>query len=323
MSRSPSAGRTAIREDAFLFPSGDARLVGIVSMPASDADDATRRPRLGVLIAVGGPQYRVGSHRQFVLLARALAARGFATMRFDFAGMGDSDGVERPFTEHDDDLRAAIDAFATRVPSVSDVAIWGLCDAASAALMYAPRDPRVRHLVLLNPWVRSDSGLARTQLRHYYTRRLADGAFWRDLVRGRVGVLRAVKGLLATIVAARGAARADAPEDDATLDFRARMARGWRRFRGDILLICSGDDLTAREFVDHAARDAEWSGLLDERRVARCNVPDADHTFSRAAWRDRVAEQTADWLARRIPPAPADRPTTGDADRDGRTRVAA
>ncbi len=282
-----------------------------------------------MLIVVGGPQYRVGSHRQFVLLARALAARGFAAMRFDCAGMGDSDGVERPFTERDADIRAAIDAFTARVPSVDEVAIWGLCDAASAALMYAPRDPRVRHLVLLNPWVRSDAGLARTQLKHYYTSRLVDPTFWRDLVGGRIGVWRAVRGLLATIVAARrvragrGDDEANGSSDDAALDFRTRMARGWRRFRGDILLICSGDDLTAREFVDHATRDAEWAGLLDERRVARCDVAGADHTFSRAAWRDRVAELTAEWLSRRIAPPTADRRATGDADRDGRTRVPA
>lgn len=316
-----AAGRAAdaYREDAFLFASGDASLVGIVTAPQPGPDDAVPCARLGVLIVVGGPQYRVGSHRQFVLLARALATRGFAAMRFDCSGMGDSDGVERAFTDRDADIRAAIDAFTAHVPTVDEIAIWGLCDAASAALLYAPHDPRVRHLVLLNPWVRSDAGLARTHLKHYYTSRLADRSFWLDLVRGRIGVLRALKGFATTLFAARGAASAG--DEDEGLGFQARMARGWKRFRGDILLICSGDDLTAREFVDHAARDAAWTGLLDERRVARCELADADHTFSRAEWRDRVAEQTADWLLRRIAPPP-DRHATDDT-RGGRTRVAA
>jgi len=64
-----------------------------------------------VLIIVGGPQYRVGSHRQFVLLARHLAAQGIPVMRFDVRGMGDSKGKPRNFGQLDDDLRAATDCF--------------------------------------------------------------------------------------------------------------------------------------------------------------------------------------------------------------------
>ena len=328
------------RETAFLFPSRAFDLLGIVTLPAcrpgasphgaevaAEAPDAPAAS-LGVLIVVGGPQYRVGSHRQFVLLARALARRGFAVMRFDCSGMGDSGGAEQAFTDRDDDIRAAIDAFVQQVPSVRAVALWGLCDAASAALLYAPRDPRVAHLVILNPWVRSAAGLARTHLKHYYTSRLADRAFWTDLLRGRVGVLRALKGLVATVVAARSRSRrsfdaeADARDDveakraatgvgagpaDDSADFATRMAHGWRRFGGDILLIRSGDDLTAREFTDHAGADAAWAGLVDEARVARCDLPDADHTFSRAHWRDRVAELSGDWLLQRADARPARR----------------
>jgi alpha/beta superfamily hydrolase len=48
-----------------------------------------------VLVIVGGPQYRAGSHRQFTLLARSLAEQGFAVLRFDYRGMGDSTGAMR------------------------------------------------------------------------------------------------------------------------------------------------------------------------------------------------------------------------------------
>ncbi len=302
-------------ETALLFEASDARLVGIVTTPASHAPS-----RLGVLIVVGGPQYRVGSHRQFVHLARALAARGYATMRFDCSGMGDSTGAARPFTERDRDIRAAIDAFIETAPGVAEIAIWGLCDAASAALFYAPQDARVRKLVLLNPWVRSDGGLARTHLKHYYTARLFDREFWRKLLGGEVGIGRALRGLGSTLMRAlaespRAADRGSGDGSNASdpaLGFQARMARGWKRFRGDILLICSGDDLTAREFVDHAASDAEWKGLVEQLRVTRCDFADADHTFSQAEWRDRVATWTADWLAdaahmRNKPVTPASR----------------
>lgn len=283
-------------ESAFVFDTRGARLVGIVTMPAPVPGRVViPTASIGVLVVVGGPQYRVGSHRQFVLLARALAQRGYVVMRFDCTGMGDSGGSERAFTERDGDLRAAIDTLMERHPTLTGVAIWGLCDAASAALMYAPSDERVRQLVLLNPWVRSDAGLARTHLKHYYGSRLADRAFWGNLLRGRVGVFRALKDFVSTLIASRRATH----DPDAGLGFQARMARGWKRFGGDILLICSGDDLTAREFIDHAATDAEWAGLLGQPRVSRGELADADHTFSRAAWRDRVAQMTADWLDER------------------------
>ena len=69
--------------------SGGRLLIGMLHRPESA--DARR----AVVVLVGGPQYRVGSHRQFVLLARELCRRGIAVLRFDFSGMGDSDGEHR------------------------------------------------------------------------------------------------------------------------------------------------------------------------------------------------------------------------------------
>ena len=55
-------------------------MLGIVSLPAPDAP----QQNTGVVIVVGGAQYRVGSHRQFVQMARLLAAAGYPVLRFDF-----------------------------------------------------------------------------------------------------------------------------------------------------------------------------------------------------------------------------------------------
>ena len=145
----------AFREEAVVFECEGESLVGVLSLPAAPA---TR----GVLIVVGGPQYRVGSHRQFTLLARHLAAHGIPSLRFDYRGMGDSSGAVRSFEAVDADIRRAIDIFYERVSGLESVVIWGLCDAASAALFYAHRDARVGGLVLLNPWVRTPEGMART-----------------------------------------------------------------------------------------------------------------------------------------------------------------
>src|SRR5438067_13744952 len=132
-------------ERAVSFDCQGERLYGVVSLPAVPA---TR----GVLSVAGGPQYRAGSHRQFTLLARSLAARGIAAMRFDYRGMGDSEGQMRDFEQVQDDIRAALDCFCATVPGLQELALWGLCDGASAISFYAARDVRVRGVALLNPW---------------------------------------------------------------------------------------------------------------------------------------------------------------------------
>ena len=90
----------------------------------------------GVVIVVGGPQTRVGSHRLFVYLARALAAAGINVFRFDYTGAGDSEGNITDFTDIQNDIDAAISSFSQRNPSINELSLWGLCDAASAILLY-------------------------------------------------------------------------------------------------------------------------------------------------------------------------------------------
>jgi exosortase A-associated hydrolase 1 len=274
-------------ERALSFRCGDAALVGIASIPAAPCER-------GVLIVVGGPQYRVGSHRQFALLARHLAAHGIAAMRFDYRGMGDSEGEERDFESIQDDIRAALDAFVEAVPGLADVVLWGLCDGASAAAMYAPGDARVRGLVLLNPWVRTDDGVARTTLKHHYRDRLRDPAFWRKLARGQfdyAGSLASMLKLVRTAFAPR------APDQDAAASLPERMRQGLHGFKGDTLLVIGGADLTGREFCDVAGSTPAWKRLLAAPRVSWRRIEDADHTFSRRAWRDQVAEWTREWVA--------------------------
>ena len=55
-----------VRESVLQFDCAGESLIGIVSQPAAVP------LAVGIVIVVGGPQYRAGSHRQFTLLARDL-----------------------------------------------------------------------------------------------------------------------------------------------------------------------------------------------------------------------------------------------------------
>jgi uncharacterized protein len=276
-----------VKESVLSFACEGQPLVGILAEPDGAAAD------VGVLIIVGGPQYRAGSHRQFTLLARHLADSGFAALRFDYRSMGDSAGESRDFLGVDADIAAAIDALLATRPAIRRIALWGLCDGASAALLYlsSTRDPRIAGLCLLNPWVRSAATLAQAHVKHYYWRRLREKEFWLKLIRGGVG-MKALRTLKSNVRLARTAPAVDRGS------FQDRMAAGLRQHAGPALLILSGADYTAKEFCEHAGRSPAWQGLLQTGKLARLDLPEADHTFSDSPQARQVEHATQEWLAR-------------------------
>jgi exosortase A-associated hydrolase 1 len=260
---------------------------------------ASRGPQvgpLGVLIITGGPQYRIGSHRQFVLLARALAAAGVACFRFDLSGMGDAGGSKAEFTELDAEVAAARAAFAREVPALRGVVLLGLCDGASAALLHAVSAEAagglpVHGVVAINPWIRTARSRAAVEVRHHYGSRFVSWDFWRRLLTGKVDLGDALGGF------ARSTMQVLRRPSEPAAAYPERMAAGARALGGRVLWILSGNDLTAREFEQYAAASPAWRGLLEvEGDVVR--IDDADHTFSRAAWRARIAHAVVTWIAR-------------------------
>lgn len=291
---------TSAPEQPLWLPCGPEHLFAVLHPAAGDT---------GVLVVVGGPQYRAGSHRQFVMLARELAAGGFPVLRFDLRGMGDSTGQFPGFENCDADLRAAIDGFLAHLPQIQRVVLWGLCDGASAALLYLQRQPaeaRVAGLCLLNPWVRSAQTLAQARVKHYYRQRLADPAFWHKLLRGGVSWRAPLEWLRARMAARRG--RASAPA--ATLGFQQRMRLGLGGFRGSTLLALSGRDLTAQEFEQACAAEPEWQRALAGAKVRTLRFPKADHTFSELAAQQDLFDATLQWLREITSPT---RPSRGRA----------
>jgi len=257
-------------------------LLGVLHIPVRPASR-------GVLIVTGGPQYRIGSHRQFILLARQLAAHGTPVMRFDYRGMGDSEGAMRDFESVRDDLAAAIQQFFLELRELKELVLWGLCDGATAAAFHANSDRRITGLVLLNPWVHTPQGQARATLRHYYVRRILNREFWSKLIGGSFDVWRALRSFAQLTATAHGAEVESSSLPD-------RLLLALLRFRGSVLLILSGADLGAREFMALPRQHAAWRNLLADPRIRQRIIAEANHTFARQAWRDEVAAICIDWI---------------------------
>lgn len=251
---------------------------------------------VGVLIIVGGPQYRVGSQRQFVLLARHLAKHGSPVMRFDYRGMGDSGGIFAGFEHVETDIRAALDLFQKSVLGVDRFVLWGLCDGASAAAMYAAEDPRVCGLVLVNPWVRTQTGLAQSYLKGYYGKRLASPDFWRKVSSNPRSLIMSLRAFVRNVAVAWGGTSSKDATGGQSRHFLERMLDGMQIFRGQSLVLLSGDDLVATEFKLLLQADRAWAKAFGCPALEKKELPGANHTFSTRDWRSWVEKATSEFV---------------------------
>ncbi|HUS25298.1 MAG TPA: hypothetical protein VM369_10145 [Candidatus Binatia bacterium] len=114
------------------------QLVGIVTLPGEPDPD-----RPAILIPNTGVEHRVGPNRLHVHLCRAFARLGFATMRLDLSGMGDS-GVSRMGSSAQvvADQRAAMDELERMGVARRFIPI-GLCSGANDVHWLTGADPRV------------------------------------------------------------------------------------------------------------------------------------------------------------------------------------
>ena len=159
-------------------------LVGIVARAVT----GTPPDNPAVIILNTGIIHRVGHHRMYVTMSRALAAAGHTVLRFDFSGIGDSDprtdGLA-PVESCLADIKDAID-WLERDREVSRVILIGLCSGADYAILYGHTDARVVALVLMDP---SIPATARYYL-HIIIRRLMRLRAWNRVVTGRSRILR-------------------------------------------------------------------------------------------------------------------------------------
>ncbi|PKI17790.1 hydrolase 1, exosortase A system-associated [Colwellia sp. 12G3] len=260
-------------EQGVIFNSNGKQLVAIEHLPEPSHQRQTKK---GVIIVVGGPQTRVGSHRLFVDLARALANEGIAVFRFDYSGAGDSEGVVSTFTKIQEDIDAAIKTFQQRHSDINELTLWGLCDAASAILLYLNENPQqanIKHLFLVNPWVRQVHTQAKTYLRSYYIKRFLSTAFWKKLLSGKVKA----KSVFTEV---QGFHQQSQENIDTQDNFVTQMLQGLNKFSGQCELLLSGNDLTADEFRLLVKSNKHWRGVTARDTIHMKIIHQADHTFS-------------------------------------------
>ena len=180
------------------------RIFGVLCQPAQG------RPDLAVIITNSGRDPHYGSCRQSVTFSRQLAKVGIASLRMDFAGLGDSlgptgrDHLLTPMFESDrlPDIRGAIDALERL--GYRRFAAQGLCAGAYHSLQAALSEPRLSALLLVNiPLFTLPGQVVMNYLTYrgstlaHYIERLFSIDGLKKLVSGRVDLANILRGQIA------------------------------------------------------------------------------------------------------------------------------
>ncbi len=273
-------------------------MVGILTQPAAGE---VRPDAPAVLILNSGIIHHIGANRLYVEIARALAERGFSSLRFDFSGVGDSEPRRDalPFEESAVvEAREAMDYMAD-VTGARTFVLLGLCSGADMAYYTALEDERVVGLAQLDAFV--------YRTRRWYVKcygpKLLDLGAWVNAVRCRV------QPLLGKVTGAEEDGVSEvfvAPEYRRVFPPKETIETGMRRLadRGmEFFFTFTGDEqnILYRDQYEEAM-DVEFGDRIEVRYM-----PESDHTFTGLVHQRSVVRDITAWCDGRWPAQPAGR----------------
>jgi len=281
----------------------DSRIFGVLSEPAGGHQAGNGK---AVVLLNAGHAYRIGPHRMYVKLARALAYSGYRVLRMDLAGVGDSDPEEPARGAPElyalksvEDVRCAIDWLAVR--GHREFVLAGLCSGAYLAFQASLQDSRVSGVVLMNPrllqWTPATPGESWETSRELYPkpvraygRALLRLSVWRRLLAGDVSLRWLVQRFASLVAAHLGRLRMDALPEGSPLWKMRRLCH-----RGASVLLLVADEDESRPYVEfHFGRSGKL--LRSQPRFRVADIHDADHTFTRPGNVDAVLQRILNYL---------------------------
>lgn len=136
-----------MRERGVMFPSGELRLEGILSLPEGQGPFAT------VVVCHPHPLYGGAMDNNVVIaVCQALSVESIATLRFNFRGVGGSDGFFGQGIGEQEDVRAALSFLSTlEGVDAGKIGLAGYSFGAGVALSAAPQEDSVQAVAGISP----------------------------------------------------------------------------------------------------------------------------------------------------------------------------
>jgi pimeloyl-ACP methyl ester carboxylesterase len=246
-----------------------------------------------------GINHRVGPSRVFVDLARALAEKGFTSLRFDISGLGDSEVSRDARPEYEraaDDVRQAMQALRAR-REIHEFVLVGFCSSVDAAHVVGVAEPSVVGVMYLEGYTFRTIGFYARYWRRYF-----NVSRWERGLRQR----------LPTYVSAlRRATSSGSDEPEGSPRARKKGGQVYVRdyptpekFRSDIRSMLSRGTKLLFVYVGRDTRYVYRDQLYDvigrpEPRAALTleYYEDTDHTFFHEKDRARVVRRVVAWMS--------------------------
>jgi uncharacterized protein len=288
------------------------RLFGIVHEPST-----TPRPDQWVILLSPGIKGRVAPHQLNCKLAAVLVARGFRVLRFDFYGLGDSEGRldERLLKDlygsiqigrYVDDVLASMN-WLRATHGAGRFIVGGLCGGALTGLLAAARDTRIEGVIGLGIPAMLDSSTADPSrfmtsgqlrgVRSRYLKKALDLESWLRLLTLKSDVRMLVRSLFVRRAASAPAAASKPAASNANPHFGpallATLERGC-----PVLMAFSEADRLYWEF-DEKFRQPNAEVFRRFEALAQVEVlKSANHVLTFPEWQTDMKAITAAWIDR-------------------------